>query len=156
MRFNGQSLFTPGQIFGTRKNDDAGVGKVGEIIENTVLVASVVALSTGTAANVTSISLTPGDWNVFGNVAFDLNAATTLTQIIGAINTTSATLPTIPSAGAETLLSTTFTTGAPQVITVGQRRISLAATTIVYLIGRATFAVNSCGAYGYIGARRVR
>ena len=157
MRFNGQSLFTPGQIFGTRTNDNAGVGKVGEIIESTVLVGAPVALTvSGTAYDITSISLTAGDWDAWAVASFIPNAATTITGFASGISTTSATLPTAPGAGAYLVHNWPFTTGNGQSFPVGMRRLILAATTTVYLVSVAGFAVNTMGGYGYLGARRVR
>lgn len=143
-------------IGGTGTNDSAAAGKVGEIIESTVLVGAAVALTTATPANVTSISLTAGDWNVWGNIAFAPAATTTVTSIQGAVSQTSATLPTIPNAGAYALLQATLTTAAAQVLPLGWTRISLAATTAVYLVAQMAFGTSTATAYGYIGARRVR
>lgn len=143
-------------LTGTITNDSAAAGQIGEIIESTVLVASNVSLTTGVAADVTTITLTAGDWDVWGCVNYNLNASTTMSAVAASINTTSATLATPPNGGAGAGLSLTFTTGAAQSLPVGMRRLSLATSTTVYLVARATFAVNTCAAYGYIGARRVR
>lgn len=157
---SGNSLTVAGGnlIFpGTGTNDSAAAGIVGEIIESTVLVGSVVALTTATSANVTSISLTAGDWDVWGNVWFNPAATTSITRMQGAINTTSATLPTAPGAGARFAHSQAALVPNAQIgYPVGQLRISLSGTTTVYLVAEATFTVSTLGAYGYIGARRVR
>jgi hypothetical protein len=144
-------------VKGTGTNDSAAAGYVGEIIESTVLVGSAVALTSPNAANVTSISLTAGDWDVWGNVFFTPNAATSVTQWRGAVNTTSATLPTRPGAGGmyqniQAALVPASDFGQP----VGVTRISLSGTTTVYLVALGVFTVNTLAAYGYIGARRVR
>lgn len=143
-------------LAGTTTNDSAAAGLLGEYQESEVLVASAVALTTATPANVTSLSLTAGDWDVWATTAYSLNAATTLTLIAGGINTTSATFPTSPGKGAYALLQLPFTAGAEQVLAVGKRRLSLASTTTAYLVARADFAVNTCAAYGVLAARRVR
>jgi hypothetical protein len=144
------------RVRGTQTNDNAVAGDVGEYISSTVLIASDVELTTGTTANVTSISLTAGDWDVEGNVAFNPNAATTMATLQADIGSTSATFDTEPSGGARTKWQLTFATGASQAITTGRKRFSLAATTTVYLLAQATFGVNTLHAYGFIGARRVR
>lgn len=46
--------------------------------------------------------------------------------------------------------------GAVQRVPIGARRISIAATTTVYLDVRAVFTVSTCAAFGGIRARRVR
>jgi hypothetical protein len=143
-------------LVGTTTNDDAVAGNIGEYIASTVLVGAPVPLTNNTPANITSISLTAGDWDVEGNIAFNPNAATTIALLAGWISTVSATQPTIPNGGAFFQYDLTFTTGTVQVFPTGRMRLSLASTTTVYLSVQATFAVNTLGGYGHIHARRVR
>ena len=145
------------RLIGTNTNNNAGPGQIGEYISSTVLSGAAVSLTTGTALNVTSISLTAGDWDVSGSVAFNPNAATVTTSLGGAVNTTADTLPTAPGDGAYALLRATYLVPTGTIILpIGQRRMSLAATTTVYLIGFSVFATNTMAAYGFIGARRAR
>jgi hypothetical protein len=143
-------------VAGTNTNDSASAGYVGELIESTVLAGSAVGLTTGNAANVTSISLTAGDWDVFGNIATLPAGGTTTSLVQGAINTTSATLPTIPGSGTYASFPVAIAAGIGLVLQVGTRRLLLSGTTTVYLVAFANFAVSTMGAYGYIGARRRR
>lgn len=145
-----------GSLPATATNDNATAGTVGEVIESTVAVASAVSLVTDTAKTVTSISLTAGDWDVWGNIGFTAGASTTMSLVLGTIHTTTDALPTAPGAGAMTSFALAFTTGVGPRISAGQRRISIASTTTVYLIAYATFGVSTLTAYGYIGARRAR
>jgi len=144
-----------GQFPGTGTNDNATAGNIGELIESSVASGAAVSMTTSTPANITSISLTAGDWDVWGNVWITLNGGTTTTQLIGAISTTSATLPTAPGSGAYTQLNT-GTVGQPWGWPAGQRRISISGTTAIYLVGQASFSGSTLSMYGYIGARRVR
>lgn len=149
--------FSSTGIIGVTDASSATAGTVGEVISSTVAVGAAVALTTATPANVTSISLTAGDWDVQGQVAFTLNAATTSTQFISAINTTSATLPAASTINASiTEISATMTTGGTQILSTGPCRINVAGATTVYLIAQSSFAVNTNAAYGMIYARRVR
>lgn len=141
---------------GTTTNDNALSGQVGEYIASTVLVGSAVSLITGTAATVTSISLTAGDWDVQGNVAFSGGGSTVTTTVVAAINTTAATLPTSPGSGAYGQMNTGGTAGANNTVQAGMVRMSLATTTTVYLIADANFTTSTLSAYGFIGARRMR
>ena len=144
-------------VQGTNTNDNAASGYVGEYVSSSVALASAVSLTNGVAANVTSISLTAGDWDVHGCVAFQPNASTTSTAAIAAISTTSAALPTLPNGGGTSSRnSSTALTGDFSVMNIGNVRISINATTTVYLVAFSTFAVNANSAYGFIGARRVR
>jgi hypothetical protein len=141
---------------GTTTNDSAATGAIGQVIESTVLVGAAVSLSNGASKTVTSISLTAGDWDVWGVVGFSPNGATTVSGIQGAVNTTTDTLPTAPGDGAIAALFATLTTGFAQYLPVGSRRVSISATTTIYLIANSSFLVNTMAAFGYIGARRRR
>lgn len=147
---------TTGGIVGTTTNDNASTSYVGEYVSSTVLVGSAVSLTNNTAANVTSISLTAGDWDVWGNVGFNPNGATTMSVLVAAINTTSATLPTSPATGGYNQLSVSFNTGGSNTLPAGMTRISISGTTTVYLIAYSSFGVSTNAAYGFIGARCVR
>lgn len=144
-----------GSLPATATNDSATAGTLGELIESSIAIGSAVALTNNTTANVTSISLTPGDWDVRGVVLTNPNGATVQTAIYAAIHTTSATLPTAPAGGAFALWSGSLT-GASMGLPTGVRRISVAVTTTVYLVTYVSFITSTNAAYGYIGARRVR
>ena len=147
---------TPNQtngIVGTTTNNNANAGSVGEYIESLIPIGSAVSLTTGAAANVTSISLTAGDWDVFGNVAYSIGGATTPAYAAAWINTVSATqnagrtaLVSIPS-GAVVVIAGV----APPTI-----RVSIASTTTVFLSTQSGFSGGTLSAYGFIGARRRR
>lgn len=146
-------------IRGVSTNSNASAGYVGEIISGTA-VSTAVSLTTSIASDVTSISLTAGDWDVNGVVNFAPGGATTVSQITSAINTVSATIPDTfgtPSINnSRSALAMTFTTAAPQVLSVMPCRISIAATTTVYLIARSNFGASTMTVGGIIWARRVR
>ena len=152
--------FTPSQtngIVGTTTNNNANAGSVGEYISSTVLVGSAVSLTSGVAANITSISLTAGDWDVWGNAWFNPDGSYNSATVGGWISTTSATLPTPPNNGAETFVTSQIVAASGQFgFSVGQMRLSLAATTTVYLSAYSGFSAGTVSAYGFIGARRVR
>lgn len=148
-------------LSGSTTNDSATAGNIGEVITATVASASAVSLSTGTGKNVTSISLTAGDWDVSGQVDFVL-AGVTATLFQSGISLATNTLPsqaggsglgTDPLVGVPlltTVLSATYAQGISPV------RISLSATTTVYLVAQAAFSVGTTTAYGTIFARRAR
>lgn len=149
--------WTAGQIPGTTTNGDATAGNVGEYISSTILSGSAVSLVTGTAKNVTSISLTGGDWDVWGSIGFTANAATTATEFSGGINTATNTLPTPPGNGAFARLGISVGAGGVEpVFPLGSVRVPLSSTTTIYLVAESAFAVNSMSAFGFIAARRRR
>ena len=145
--------FTPSQtngIVGTTTNNNANAGSVGEYISSSALS---VAITSGTQTNMTSISLTAGDWDVEGVVQFNPAGTTVLSNQLGAISTTSGVVGTFP-----TYVNLTFNPPAGQgsAISVPRQRLSLSATTTVYVIAEAGFSVSTCTANGFIQARRVR
>lgn len=87
----GQPLISSnGQIPGTLIANNANPGNIGEFIADVVMAGSAVAFSNGVIADLTSIILTPGDWDIWGNLFF---TGATVTTIQGWTNTQSATMP---------------------------------------------------------------
>ena len=152
---SGPTISTP-NIVGVATNTNASAGSVGEYISSTVLVGSAISLTTATPANITTISLTAGDWDVWGTVCINPAGTTTISQIVGGINTVSATLPTFPANGAGAQHNWTFTTGTQQTVPLGTARFSLSSTTTIYLVIQSVFATSTNTGFGFIGARRIR
>lgn len=139
---------------GVATNSNATAGYPGEYLEVSVPSGSAVSLTTATPADVASVQLTAGDWDVYGNIAFLVAAGTSITGLDGWINTSSATLPNGSNHGANIALRLPFTTGAAQIIPVGAIRLSLASTTTAYLSTQAAFTVSTLAGYGTVWARR--
>ncbi len=142
-------------ITGTNTNDDAAAGRVGEYIESVIASGSAVGLTSGASANVTSISLTAGDWDVSGNVIFLTAAGTSVTQVQGSISSTSATSDVT---SLQKIAMAAFVPGAVSgfACTPNTVRKSLASTTTIYLVANSVFTISTNSAYGVISARRVR
>lgn len=140
---------------GTATNDSAAAGNVGEYVSSSVAQGSAVSLTSGIPANVTSISLTAGDWDVTGSIAVVFSVSGAGTDIIGGINTTSAALPTVETNRAQ-LRGVTINATNPPVLAIAPVRLSLTATTTVYLIGFGVFSSGTGGGFGHIAARRMR
>ena len=147
---------------GTATNNNAAAGQIGEFVTATVAVGSAVALTTGVTANVTSISLTAGDWDASGVVDHNIAVGTSVTQINSGISLTSATLAAQTGGGGLGTDPNAMLTYAAMVPGAGivqgspLVRISLAATTTVFLVAQDTFTLSTISAYGTIRARRVR
>lgn len=147
-----------GQIPASLTNDSAGTGCVGEYIESVIVLGSAIGLSTGVAANLTSISLTAGNWMVGASGLF-LPAATTNQQNqFVSISSTSATLDLSPGRlGTHQFGASGLVTGASAAeVKCGPIRIPLNATTTIYLVVRSTFTVDTNSAYGILWAIRPR
>lgn len=144
-----------GQVIakGTTINDNAGAGCVGEYVTSTIPSGSAVVLTSGAAANVTSITLTAGDWDVTGQCDFALTGASTTLMASGS-SPTSATFDVQDSFTQYPIPTTTLTGEYDQVMPT--RRVSISATTTLYLVAKATFSAGTASASGTIRARRVR
>lgn len=149
-----------GQLIGkgTGTNDSAAAGYIGEIISSAVESGSAVSLTNATGADVTSISLTAGDWDVTGIVHLTGGATTTFSNGFACISTTTGTLNNTAANATQiwgnnnTLFAAATYVSFPSVST----RISLSSTTTIFLVTLCAFGVSTCSAFGYIQARRVR
>lgn len=129
-------------------------GMRGQQIRATVVQGSAVSLTTTTAANVTSISLTAGIWDVSGVVMLTGGAVTgTVFQAGISQNTASFTGAVLGDGQVES--SSMPTAAADATLTIPSYRISLSATTTIYLVVEATFSGGSATAYGRISATRM-
>jgi len=140
-------------IVGTTTNDDAATGSVGEYLTNT---SSGISLTNNTDANTASISLTAGDWDIWGQVEYKPGATTVTTVIKHGITTTSGTLPASPDGGSYFQLAVAYTGATNIDLPVNTRRLILSGTTTAYLVVNCTFSTSTLTAVGFLAARRVR
>lgn len=149
------------QLPGTATNDDANAGNVGEYMENNLATGSAISLTTGTVANIVTITLTPGDWQVGANLYCNGASTTGVGRCEGSVSATSATQDTTNGrvtqfpfgAAANTL--TPFA-NAPIAVNVGPARFSVSSNTQIWGNVVAAFNTSTANAYGKIWARRVR
>ena len=151
---SGTSTLTGG-IVGTTTNNNAAVGIVGEYVNSTVNVVSAVALTTATGTNITSISLTAGDWDVWARLGVVNTTAATWTYVYGVISTTSASFSNqdyfVDKPDGVSVALANFQAVVPQ------QRISLASTTTIYLVCSPGFTGGTgVAGFGAISARRIR
>ena len=155
MKTNGSailSLTNGSQIAGTATNDSASAGNIGEFVSvNVPLASSITLTSSVTDYNVTSIPLTAGDWDVWGNVIFTAGTVDTIHN-----SWTSTTSATVPDSSLVTREVLAFVAGSVEGSPVPFLRVSTAGATTVYLSVRATFSGTSPKACGNIFARRAR
>jgi hypothetical protein len=146
-----------GGVKGTQTNDSAATGYVGEYIESKSAAANNFP-ATGAVGDATSISLTPGDWDVSVLTAAIPGPSTTFTYHNCGTSTTSGNSGTGLNQGENwsgTLANTT-TNSSMIGCAVPSFRVSLSATTTYYLKVQAAYT-GSSPTYGYrISARRVR
>jgi len=143
-------------IIGTTTNNDAAAGSVGEFVSSVIAAASAVSVTSTTIKDITSISLTAGDWNVWGNVVFLFATATNYTALISWVSSTSVTQP-------DASLITDFSNsgnapgnGSAISCNTLMRRFSLSGTTTIYVSSQQVFTGGTMTACGGIYARRIR
>ncbi len=145
-------------IQGTNTNDNAAVGYVGEFISSGA-VANTNAAATTELDDLTSISLTAGDWDIEGAVRWDGNGATWTQCLIGISTTAGNSAVGMVNSENEFLESwaSSSTTPIDKALIVPRWRLSLSATTTVYLKRSANYSAGTPRTRAYfIGARRVR
>lgn len=145
-----------GQYLGTATNDNATAGNVGEYIQSELPFGSATSMTTGTAKTITSITLTAGDWNVWGLIVLNPAASTVITSFSAAANTTTNTMPIPPNGGSYISQVITLPAGNAQAYPIGMQRYSVSTSTTVYLVSSVNFNTSTLTAYGGIYARRVR
>ena len=132
---------------GVTDGSAAAAGQVGEYV---AAFGSGVGLANGTPANVATLALAAGDWDVSGNVQFV--ATGVLTRVTAGVSTVSDGFDSW-----STTVSGTLGSGSSQQIgTGGAVRVIVAAPTTAYLVATATFTSGGVTANGTIWARRAR
>lgn len=137
-------------IVGITNGSSTNAGILGEVKTSTVLNASAVNIGNSSATNITSITLTAGDWDVYGNWFIKATGATTV--FAGFTSTTSATLPDNSGLAIWNISSSANEVGMATPVL----RINVTSSTIVYLEGYCTFSTGSATGCGTIWARRAR
>lgn len=119
-----------------------------------VAAASAVSLTTATAANITSIVLESGNWEVWGDIKFVLSSATT-TALQASTSRISATQGREEATNSEILVLTT--TSGTHSLNIPRTRYSvpIGSTMTVYLVATGTFSAGTMTAYGTIHKKRM-
>jgi hypothetical protein len=144
-------------LVGTTTNDNAAAGSIGEYVESNIASGSATALTSATAKTVTSISLTAGDWDVAASIAFTGAGGVSITFVEGSISLVTNTVDQTVGRNMQINQNANVPGNAPShQFAVGPVRLSLSATTTVYLVANSNFTVGTFNAYGLLRARRVR
>ena len=144
-------------IYGETNGVAAAAGYVGQPISSLIPSGSAVSLTTATPANVTSILLTAGDWDVEGSVTYVANTASAVVSSAweSGINTVTATLPTDGTEQFFGIAAVIATTSFNTSLTIPRKIINVSTSTTAYLVAESTFTAGTVTAYGNITARRV-
>jgi hypothetical protein len=149
------SFYTTGcAILGTTTNDNASAGYVGQYVESVISTGTNFPTS-GAFGDLTSISLTAGDWDVTCTLEENVSGATVV-WFDAAISTTSGNSTSGLILGSNWLESPGTTSAAEGHVSIPAYRLSLSSTTTVYLKYAASYSVSTPKAKGRISARRMR
>jgi hypothetical protein len=143
-----------GQLPGITSATPASAGNVGELISSNILAGSAVSAPVSTTMNITSVSLTPGEWSCDGNVW--VQPGTSISQFEGWISSASATQPTRPNGGgdAQFSLGNTATISNDVGISLSSKQFLLATTTTVFLSFNPGIAVGNTLGFGALNCHR--
>lgn len=143
----------PVAVQGVPTNTARAAGIVGEYLEHSV--GTGVALTTGIWTQIATITLTPGDWDVWGVLQYDGGGTTTVSAMQGSIKNATASpdftqgrysAVSLPSAGTILPFLPTLLLPATQWL--------IASNTTIFLNTSATFGVAGMNAKGRLMARR--
>lgn len=135
---------------GVANGSDATSGNIGEYISSSV--ASVSIPASGTASNITSLTLSAGDWEVQGTIHFS--------DVTGGFSWY-ALLTTTSGGGVGTTTLDRITTLNTAATNYGQRmstpvsRFNVSASTTIYLTGQCNFSSGTLTADAVLRARRI-
>ena len=135
---------------------NAPSGYVGELLSGTN--ATAVAMTSTTPAQINTLSLTAGDWDVWAVFYTTVGGTTTQSAVFAWIDTVSASLSARTTAQLSAINGTygTLTTGQASYINTGVCRWNVGTSTTVYLNAVATYGTSTLTGNGNIFARRVR
>jgi len=149
------ATFKGNVLAGVQDATAAVAGQVGEVLSSTVTGVAVAA--TGTVGNVTSLSLTAGDWLISGHVTIS-GGATGLTagsaqklSIVATTATNGAEGDTMQVNSVLVLLA-----NGKHALSIPQLPANISSTTTIYLTSEVTYAAGSPTAAGKLIARRIR
>lgn len=144
-------------VQGVSDGSNASAGYVGEFVTASVF-ASPVNITTLTATDMTSISLTSGDWDVWGNIYFTGAVSTVVNQLNAWVSSTSASYPNGVTLSRQDYGDTgsSSTGGVAMGLPISPLRFSLSSTTTIYISGYTKFSISTLSMIGFISARRVR
>lgn len=148
-----------GDRLGVTTNSNAASGYIGEEIKSAIS-TSTNYTTTATYQNVTSITLTAGDWDVSAMLTLVANSSTLTVNnpVIFATSTTTGATDAHSVQGINISYISSMTAGGTGAISgaITPYRVSISSSTTIYLISQATFTVGNPQYVGSIRARRIR
>jgi hypothetical protein len=153
---NTPTITTPNTI-GIVNGGNAAAGSVGEYIESVIASGSATSLTSTTPKNITSITLTAGDWDVSASAAYASAGGVSVTFVEGSISTTTGTVDQTNGRNTQVSQSASTPGQSPAFqFSIGPVRFNVTTSTTVFLVSNQVFTVGTLSGYGLLRARRIR
>lgn len=120
-----------------------------------VATANAVALTSTTAADIATISLSQGDWSCAGAITRKLAASTSVTLLKTSISATTATSGSLDTGTMVEFATAANVMATDTTMTIGPIRLTPTATTSYFLVAQDTFSVSTNAGYGQLNCRRM-
>lgn len=140
---------------GVTDGSNASPGQLGEFLSAAVQVGNAIPATTNVIMDVVTLSVPPGDWDLFGQVCTNIASGGHAQNGYAWMSTTSATVPATIFGAAHQIGGIASGNNEQLMLPTGRQRMSLTTTTTIYLSTRIQFT-GTASFYGYISARRVR
>jgi hypothetical protein len=143
-------------IIGTTTNDNPQAGAIGQVSTSTATAG--ITIQSGLPTNIIGVTLTPGDWDIDGEIWFNWSTSNMQPTLIQAgINPNVIAIPNTPGPGVSRMtLPLNFLANSAAVLSLRSCRASLNVPTPYYLIGHINFPSGTVTVTGNILARRAR
>lgn len=140
--YNSDRIAELTQRGGVTDGSEAPAGQIGEYLSASV---SGVTLPNSTMANVVSLALSPGDWDVSGKVGFQASAGSHALFAAGV------------DGDLDNVIDASFaTTDVAIALPTSVHRFNLTASRTVWVVAQADWSGGTMTAAGFIQARRMR
>jgi hypothetical protein len=143
----------------------AGAGIVGEYMISSLQVGSAITLTTAVAANIATITLTPGEWLIAAVAGYRTDTTTSITALTSAISKVSGALPATTASAVPngdefrthySVPASVPGANASNMLNIPAYRVLVTTNTPFYLVSQGTFTVAALIGFGSIWATRSR
>lgn len=160
--FNQSSTFTYLTVIGTFSAQgaiDGGKAKpgfIGELLSSTTVSGNAITLTSGQSVDISSFTLSPGDWLLYGSIGFG-GGAVTGTLFEGFFGTSAGNNTTGRNLAKNSIsLPLSPTVNSDVIVPMPSNAVTITTNTTYFLKAVSTFSIGSATGYGTIEARRVR
>ena len=139
---------------GITDGSDTVPGQVGEVISSVVLGSSPISIAGSTNTDITSIILSPGDWDAAGTMYFEGSSKGGSAELRAWVNDVPVTQPMDGHGGIA--ISSTSSANLINQLSIPVRRYNITMNTTVHLGAYAAISSGTMLVAGFIRARRMR